>query len=139
VELEIRTAGRDDFESVLAVWAVARSPAASTTDDVEVLGALLDRDPDALLVAVAGGRVVGAMIVGYDGWRGGMYRLGVVPSMRRRGVARALVSAAHERLRRLGARRVGAHVAPDEADAVALWESAGYAYQPEVARFVRNL
>jgi ribosomal protein S18 acetylase RimI-like enzyme len=139
VDVEIRQARRSDIPGVLAVWAVARSPAATTPDDESVVDALLARDPGALLVAVAGERVAGVVIVGFDGWRGMMYRLGVLPELRRRGIARALVEAGHERLRALGARRTGALVAPGEEDAVGLWESTGYAHDPSVARFVRNL
>jgi ribosomal protein S18 acetylase RimI-like enzyme len=139
VQVEIRAATRSEIPDVLAVWAVARSAAASTADDETVVAAVLDHDAGALLVAVAEGRVVGTLIVGFDGWRGAMYRLGVVPQLRRRGIASRLVDAGHARLRALGARRVGAMVEVGEAGAEGLWAAAGYAHDAALARFVRNL
>ncbi|HEX5371017.1 MAG TPA: GNAT family N-acetyltransferase [Dehalococcoidia bacterium] len=38
----------------------------------------------------AEGAVVGTFIVTFDGWRGNMYRLAVLPSLHRRGIARRL-------------------------------------------------
>ncbi len=137
--LEIRTADRADVDAVLGVWAEARSAAARTLDDAEVVDQLLARDPGALLVAEAEGDVVGVLIAGWDGWRGNVYRLAVLPSHRRRGIGRRLVEAGHERLRALGARRVTALVGGEEGAAHGLWRAVGYQRDEFVHRFVRDL
>ena len=136
---DIRAATSADIDAVLAVWAAARSVAARTPDDPEAVQLLLDRDPGALLVAEAGGEVVGALIAGWDGWRGNVYRLAVLPSHRRHGIARRLVEAGHERLRAQGARRVTALVGGEEGAAHGLWRALGYQRDEFVHRFVRNL
>ena len=100
---------------------------------------LVEHTDDALLVAEDGGMIVGTLIAAWDGWRGGMYRLAVLPEYRRRGIAQALVEAAHERLRAKGARRITALVGADEAEAHALWRTLGYERDLHVIRFVRNL
>jgi ribosomal protein S18 acetylase RimI-like enzyme len=135
----IRPADEADVAAVLAVWEEARSSAASTPDDPEAVGQLLARDPGALLVAEADGEVVGVLIAGWDGWRGNVYRLAVLPSHRRQGIARRLVDAGHERLRALGARRVTALVGGEEGAAHGLWRAVGYQRDEFVHRFVRNL
>ena len=135
----IRAATRDDVEQVLAVWAEARSAAARTPDDPAVVERLLERDPDALLVAEAEGRVVGVLIAGWDGWRGNVYRLAVLPSHRRQGIARRLVEAGHDRFRALGVQRVTALVGGEEGAAHGLWRAVGYQRDEFVHRFVRNL
>ena len=136
---EVRAASAGDIDSVLAVWAEARSAAAQTHDDPEVVRRLLDRDPGALLVAESGGKVVGVLIAGWDGWRGNVYRLAVLPAYRRQGIARQLVEAGHERLRAQGARRVTALVGGEEGGAHRLWRAVGYQRDEFVHRFVRNL
>lgn len=78
-------------------------------------------------------------MVGWDGWRGNMYRLAVLPALRRQGIARRLVQAGHDHLRSLGARRVAALVAHLEEDAVGVWLDAGYRRDEQIGRFVRNL
>ena len=136
--LTVRTARHSDIPAVLAIWDQARSAAAVTPDDDAAIEWLLERDPEALLLAELGDRPVGALIAGWDGWRGTMYRLAVLAEHRRHGVASRLVDEGHRRLAARGARRVTALVAPDEADAVGLWRAMGYA-RDDMARYVRGL
>jgi ribosomal protein S18 acetylase RimI-like enzyme len=124
---------------VLELWENGRSAAAVTPDDERVLRTLVERDPDALLVAELDGRIVGVLVAGWDGWRGNVYRLAVFPEERRRGIGRQLVEAGHERLRALGARRISAIVADDGPEAAALWHALGYERDGHLSRFVRNL
>ena len=135
----IRAATASDIDAVLAVWAEARSAAAQTPDDPAVVERLLERDPGALLVAEVGGEIVGVLIAGWDGWRGNVYRLAVLPPHRRQGIARQLVEAGHERLRAQGAHRVTALVGGEEGAAHRLWRALGYQRDEFVHRFVRNL
>ncbi len=121
---------------------MGRSPqrGRADSDDPKVVQQLLDRDPGALLVAEDdGGAVVGVLIAGWDGWRGNVYRLAVLPSHRRQGIARRLVEAGHERLRAQGAHRVTALVGGEEGGAHRLWRALGYQRDEFVHRFVRNL
>jgi len=118
----IRPATTADLESVLELWRAAGT-APTPTDDVAALGALIARDPDALLVAVDGGAIVGSLIAGFDGWRANLYRVAVHPSHRRRGLGRSLVLSAVARLRARGARRMSAFVVAADTRAVAFWTS----------------
>jgi ribosomal protein S18 acetylase RimI-like enzyme len=137
--LRVRAAAPGDVPAVLALWARARSANASTPDTPEGLRRLLDDNPGALIVAERDGALVGAVVAAWDGWRGNMYRLAVDPADRRRGVALALVRAGEAHLAARGARRVTALVAHEEAEAVGLWQAAGYVRDATIARFVRNL
>jgi ribosomal protein S18 acetylase RimI-like enzyme len=132
----MRNGVEGDVGAVLELWRLAEGRP-SATDNAEAIGALLAADPDSLLVAEAGGAVVGTLITGWDGWRGSFYRLAVHPGWRRLGLATALVRAGEERLARLGAARLTAIVADEEEAAAALWESAGYRRQPDTSRFIR--
>jgi ribosomal protein S18 acetylase RimI-like enzyme len=137
VEPEIRPARADEVEAVRELWGGSRSAHAVTEDTPERVGVAVAAG--ALLVAVVDGAVIGALVAGFDGWRGNMYRLAVADAWRRRGVARRLVSAGHDRLRAQGAPRVTALVAFDDADARGFWEAAGYAPDPVMGRMVRDL
>jgi ribosomal protein S18 acetylase RimI-like enzyme len=136
----IRPATTADIPYVLELWSQARSANASTPDTPRSLEALLSASPGALLVAQreADG-IVGALIAGWDGWRGNMYRLAVHPQRRREGIARALVEHGERHLRSKGARRITALVAHEELEAVAFWREAGYARDTTIARFVKQL
>ena len=81
--MQVRPAARADVDAVLDLWAAARSAAASTPDDAEAVVRLLEDGDGALIVAEADGRIVGALVAGWDGWRGTCYRLAVLPAYRR--------------------------------------------------------
>jgi ribosomal protein S18 acetylase RimI-like enzyme len=134
----LRAGTAADIDAALALWRRAEAGPSSTesADDVRWL---LERDPEALLLADAEGEIVGSLIAGWDGWRGTFYRLAVDPAHRRRGLATELVRAGEERLRAHGAKRLNAIVESEEADAMAFWASAGYELQTARSRFVKNL
>jgi ribosomal protein S18 acetylase RimI-like enzyme len=134
----IRPGTPDDVDAVLDLWRRAEASSSSTESAADLHG-LLERDPEALLVAESEGEIIGSLIVSWDGWRGTFYRLAVDPRQRRRGLATALVRAGEERLRALGAHRLNAIVESDEADAMAFWAAAGYELQTARSRFVKNL
>jgi ribosomal protein S18 acetylase RimI-like enzyme len=138
MKVDIRTAHPDEVGSILELWGRAESPP-TVTDDARSLHALLARDPEALLVAVVKGDVIGTLIATWDGWRGNMYRLAVHPSHRRRGIASRLVAEGERRLRDQGCRRITALVLRDEPHAVGLWREVGFVEQPEMVRFHRNI
>jgi ribosomal protein S18 acetylase RimI-like enzyme len=134
----IRLARPDDVDTLLELWRAAGA-VPSVTDTPESVTAALARDGSAVLVVEEEGRLVASLIAGWDGWRGNMYRLAVLPGRRRAGIATALVREAERRLVAAGARRLAAIVLEDEAHAVAFWEHAGYRHQPGAGRYAKSL
>jgi len=106
----LRTASTADIPSVLAFWQQAAEDAHRPPDSQAALQRLLDRDPEALILAEADGQLVGSVIAGWDGWRCHLYRLAVTPERRRQGIGSALLNQAEERLRTLGGAREDAMV-----------------------------
>ena len=132
----IRPAAHADVDVVLALWQAAGA-VPGATDDARSVRALIAFDAGALLLAEIDGTVVGSLIAAWDGWRGNMYRLAVLPEHRRGGVASTLVRAGEERLRAIGCRRITALVVGHHEHAVGLWASAGYVWQTGTRRYVR--
>jgi len=135
--LTLRDAGLDDSEAVLSLWDAAyRDSMRSHFDDI---AALLAHGPAArLIVAEAGGRIVGSLIVTFDGWRGNMYRLAVHPEHQRRGIAQRLVYEAHAWLQKQGCQRITALVEGDHDYATSFWESAGYRHDAGMRRYSKD-
>jgi ribosomal protein S18 acetylase RimI-like enzyme len=138
-KISVRRCREPDVAAVLELWAQARSEHAITPDRLADVQRLLADSPAALLVAERDGKVVGALIAAWDGWRGNMYRLAVRDGHRRQGIGLALTRGGEDYLRRCGARRVTALVAFDDEVAGGFWESAGYPRDREIGRRVRDL
>jgi ribosomal protein S18 acetylase RimI-like enzyme len=138
-ELILRMAGRGEVPAVLAFWQVAAENDSRPADTSEAVEALLSRDPEALILAVDSDRIVGSIIVGWDGWRCHLYRLAVAPWRRREGLGGLLIDAAEERIRSLGGTRIDAMVLDENPAAHAIWAAHGYRRQPDWSRWVKPL
>ncbi|MEV8533355.1 GNAT family N-acetyltransferase [Streptomyces sp. NPDC051211] len=135
-EPQIRTAVPADAENVLLFWKEA-AEGTSITDDVDGVTGLIGRDPEALILAETDGRIVGSVIAGYDGWRCSLYRLAVLPSHRRRGIATRLLDAAERRFLAVGGRRGDAMVLEANERAQQAWAAAGYRREDHWRRWVK--
>jgi ribosomal protein S18 acetylase RimI-like enzyme len=135
----IRNATAADIPAVLTLWDTAGPPSKSLADTEEGVGRLLRRDPDALLVYEEDGEIVGTAIVTFDGWRCFVYRMAVATSHRRRGIGRALVAAAEERIRGVGGVRADILILKDDKQARAFWGRLGYVPDLRLERWNKTL
>ena len=141
IDYEIRPARPDEASAILEFWRAA-AEGTSISDDPDGVRTLIERDPGALLLAAdpaVGGRIIGTVIAGFDGWRCHLYRLAVAPDRRRRGIGTALLGAAHRRFESLGGRRADAMVLERNELGQRAWTAAGYAREERWRRWVRPL
>jgi ribosomal protein S18 acetylase RimI-like enzyme len=131
----IRRATVDDAAALVALWdgayAHERSP-----DGLDAVTRALQDDHLVCVVAVDDDRIIGSLLVAFDGWRGNLYRLAVAPAHRRHGVARELLAHGERALRELGAARRVAIVDARNDAARAFWSAHGYEPDPDAVRYV---
>ena len=72
-------------------------------------------------------------MAGYDGHRGWLYALAVMPSQRRKGVATALVREAERRLENLGCGKVNFQVRSSNSDVVDFYKRLGYEIEDRIS------
>lgn len=140
-DVTIRPCRPDECTSVLALWKDAEA-IPSVTDSLDELMRLVRENSDLFLVAEMDARLVGTVIAGWDGWRGNIYRLAVLPNYRRHGIGKDLVSEAEHRLSLKGAKRISVLVAHEEPLAVLFWDAlidAGYNRDLRIIRYVKTL
>jgi ribosomal protein S18 acetylase RimI-like enzyme len=118
----LRVAKEGDIGALLALWALP-DVHPTVTDTADAIALMIGSRPGSVIVAQSDeDGIVGSVIIGWDGWRGSLYRLAVSPSARRRGVGTALVSQALAVLRGLGCGRVGIFVVAEDVAATAFWD-----------------
>ena len=97
----IRTMKAGDYEGVYSLWMSIKGFAMRSIDDSrEGVERFLARSPKTSVVALEGGKIVGAILCGHDGRRGCMYHVCVHEDYRMRGIGKAMVVFAMEALKK---------------------------------------
>lgn len=133
----LRRAGRSDVHAIAQLWERAGLTPSRRGFRNEI-ARLRRRDPELLLIALAGGRMVGAIAGSFDGRTAVVSRLAVAPDARRRGVGTQLVAALCDQLTELGAGADRLLVVDDSPSAEAFWSSLGFSRGAATAAFVRG-
>jgi ribosomal protein S18 acetylase RimI-like enzyme len=96
------------------------------SDEPEEIQKKLQRDPDLFLLAKEDGRVIGAVLGGFDGRRGLVYHLAVAEERRKQGIGALLMDELEKRLRAKGCLRTYLLVTYDNAEAIDFYEKHGW-------------
>jgi ribosomal protein S18 acetylase RimI-like enzyme len=90
-------------------------------------------NPEWFLVAEADGRLVAAVMAGYEGHRGWINYLAVDPAHRRHGLGRALMMEAERALRAAGCPKINLQVRPENREVIAFYETIGFSVEGAVS------
>ncbi|SKB81042.1 GNAT family acetyltransferase [Sphingopyxis flava] len=124
----LRPATAGDAEAAIGIWqacGLTRPWNEPRADFARALG----HDAATILVAENDAAIVGTVMAGFDGHRGWIYYLGVLPDCRGTGIARRLLDAACDWLRERGCPKVELMVR-DGNPAAALYERLDWEWQP---------
>jgi len=89
--------------------------------------------PELFLVALEGSRLVGTAMGGFDGHRGWVYYVAVLPQHRRRGVGRALMGRIEDELSARGCPKINLQVRGSNRQAAAFYRRLGYRVEDRVS------
>lgn len=122
----VRRFQRSDVESLIALWEQVLQDERSWNVAKASLIRKLNRGDGLVFVADQNGIIVGAVKAGYDGVRGWIYSLAVLPDRRRNGIGRKLLQAAESALIDLGCPKVNLQVLPTNQEVVEFYQQCGY-------------
>ena len=131
--MEIRPYKDSDRAGLLALWTEIFPAGSPHNDPATSLDKKLRTDPDLLFVSVKDGVVVGSVMGGYDGHRGWIYSLAVKPSLRRQGIAYALMREVEERLCERGCLKVNLQVLASNTEVIALYKELGFSIEERIS------
>ncbi|MDD2770310.1 MAG: GNAT family acetyltransferase [Methylococcus sp.] len=86
-----------------------------------------------LFVAVRKDQVIGSIMAGYDGHRGWLYSVAVLPDQRKLGVGAALVAHAEKALTNKGCKKINLQIVAGNAQVVGFYEAIGYTQEPRIS------
>jgi len=95
-------------------------------DPAEDIRKKLEFQPELFFVGLLDGRVVGSIMVGYDGHRGWINYLAVDPLCQRRGYGKQLVYKAIGELKRLGCLKVNLQVRKSNTSVIDFYKRLGF-------------
>ena len=95
-------------------------------DPVEDIQRKLVFQPELFFVALFGGKVIGSIMVGYEGHRGWLNYMAVLPEHQRQGYGRKLAEKAVDELKRLGCLKVNLQVRKSNVSVVEFYKHLGF-------------
>jgi ribosomal protein S18 acetylase RimI-like enzyme len=130
--VKIRSYQAPDALAVVALWhgcGLVRPQ----NDPRKDIARKLKVNPEWFLVAENEARIVGVVMVGYEGHRGWINYLAVAPGRQRQGVGRQLMAEAERVLRAAGCPKINLQVRPENKAAIAFYERLGFAIEGAVS------
>jgi GNAT superfamily N-acetyltransferase len=115
------------YDDIIRVWRKAKLHHTPTgRDNRRNLTRQMKLDPDLFFGAFAGKTLVGVVFGSYDGRRGTINRLSVIPEFRRKGIASKLVARCEKALKARGAMVISTLIDLPNSGSVGLFENSGY-------------
>ena len=130
--MRIRPFEADDEPAVIALWERCKLTR-PWNDPHQDIARKLGVQRELFLVGTENGRIVAAVMAGYDGHRGSVNYLAVDPQLRRRGHGRAMMRRVEELLLAHGCPKVNLMVRSANAEVIAFYRQLGYAPDEVVA------
>jgi len=127
--------GKEDFPRLMELWKACEEIDVKQSETPEAYKRFLARNPFTNFAAYAGTQMVGAVLVGHDGWRGYLYHMAVAPDQRRRGIAKQLIKTAIASLKKQGIDRIHCLVKKDSLQAKTFWQSCDFIEREELTDF----
>jgi ribosomal protein S18 acetylase RimI-like enzyme len=123
--MEIRPFATQDTEAVVGLWERC-GLVRPWNDPRKDIARKLTVQADLFLVGELDGRIVAAVMAGYEGHRGWVNYLAVEPGLQRDGLGRAMMAEAEKRLRALGCPKVNLQIRRGNTAVAAFYARLGY-------------
>ena len=120
-------------DGVIALWNLVLGYQAPHNNPELVIDAKVKFGDGLFLVALAGGRVIGTVMAGYDGHRGWIYAMAVSPDHRNQGIGSRLLQAAETNLMKLGCIKINLQIMADNREVERFYSSNGYLVENRIS------
>jgi ribosomal protein S18 acetylase RimI-like enzyme/dienelactone hydrolase len=122
-----------DRAAVVNLWSTVFGYDAPHNRPELIIGLKVQVDDGLFVIAERNDRIIGTVIGGYDGHRGWIYSLAVLPGDRQRGVATMLMREIEYRLQRRGCIKINLQVVASNESVVRMYEKLGYSVEERIS------
>ena len=130
--MKIRKFENQDREQLVQLWKAVFPDDPPHNDPSKVIDAKIAID-DLIFIAESEHSIVGACMAGYDGHRGWLYAIAVLPENRRGNIGKELVTQAIEALKGLGCTKVNLQIRSTNKEVAAFYKSLGFAIEDRLS------
>ncbi len=130
--MKIRKFQEKDKETLIALWKTIFPDDPPHNEPSKVIDEKLEVD-DLIFVAEHGNEIGGACMAGYDGHRGWLYAVAVLPEHRRSGTGSQLVKYAMNCLQELGCTKVNLQIRSTNTKVAAFYKSLGFTVEDRLS------
>ncbi len=123
--MEIRPFDPGDEEAVVRLWKDC-GLVVPWNDPRRDIARKLRVQADLFLVACLDGEIIGSVMAGYDGHRGWINYLAVLPGRRRAGIGKRLMEEAEARLRAAGCPKINLQVRSTNSEVIEFYQRIGF-------------
>jgi hypothetical protein len=131
--LLIRPYLESDEVGVISLWKAAFPDEPAQSAPIDDIRRKLAVQRELFLIGELDGRIVATVMAGYDGHRGWLYRVAVLPVVQKRGLGQAIVAEAEKKLAEIGCTKINLQVRSTNEGVVAFYRSLGYMVEERVS------
>jgi ribosomal protein S18 acetylase RimI-like enzyme len=122
----IRPYRSTDEDELVDLWRLVFPGAPAHNDPGNDIRMKMGIQPELFFVAIAGGKIVGSAMSGFDGHRGWVYYVAVHPDYRRRGIGSALMRQVESSLADFGCPKLNLQIRAGNEQVRLFYEALGY-------------
>ena len=104
--LKIRTFTENDKQKVIKIWRLVFKNDPHWNEPNAIIERKLAIQRNLFLVGEVNGKIVATVLGGYDGFRGWVYHLAILPTHQRKGIGKALILKLEKKLKKYGVRHI---------------------------------
>ena len=124
--MKIRHYTDTDYNSIISIWQTVLPDTKPHNKPQTSLEKKLKSNDGLLLLAEEDNKIIGTAMGGYDGHRGWIYSVAVLPDYRRKGIARELLKELERKLTELGCLKVNLQVRTTNSEAFLFYKKCGF-------------
>ena len=130
--IKIRKYQHQDKTFLVDLWKKVFPDAPAHNEPSRMLDEKLAID-DMIFIAEVNGAIVGACMAGYDGHRGWLYAVAVLPEFRRKYIGTQLVEFAMQALKTKGCKKVNLQIRSTNTKVASFYQSLGFAAEDRMS------